>query len=532
MTKKELGSSHAIIGEKIGNYRITKKLSEGGMGVLFIAEHTLMGKEVVIKALRPKYSENEEMIQRFFFEAKSAAKIKHPNIVEVFDFGYHRDGSAYLIMELLEGASLALEIHRWGQFPVSRAVEIAKQLCHALSAAHKNDIIHRDLKPDNIFLIKDVVIPGGERVKVLDFGIAKLLSDSPMEVVQTEVDALVGTPEYMAPEQCRGAGHVDHRVDIYAMGCILFEMLCGRPPFVREGKGEVMGAHMYEKPPSPREFNPRIPSALGNLISAALKKDREKRPQTMDELGELLRENSSASANAEVSHRLPSEFSNTDIGTAPTISSEKIKAITPLEAGTTLADPVSEENNQESVIPKRRKLPLTVGVAFLIIGSIIVILALINKERTEKESENTEKGEAVSKKELDAMSPPSSLRSSEINAIIATKQSSLNRCAVGTGLKDRFSIRLELNKKGQVIQVEFIKGNSELYPCVRGVLENMVFLGSESVVRTDFQVIGSAPTVKKRVVPKKNVLKKKHPRKPKKKKEKPSTEPIGSGFLD
>src|SRR5207248_990205 len=156
--------------------------------------------------------------------------VRHPGIVEIYDFGFLADGCAYIVMEFLDGQGLAGRIAARGRMPALEALSIARQIAGALSAAHGKSIVHRDLKPDNVFLVRDPEMPSGERIKLLDFGIAKLAGDTGINAQKTRTGAVMGTPTYMAPEQCRGVG-VDHCADLYALGCILFEMLCGRPPF-------------------------------------------------------------------------------------------------------------------------------------------------------------------------------------------------------------------------------------------------------------------------------------------------------------
>ncbi|MFH0902941.1 MAG: bifunctional serine/threonine-protein kinase/formylglycine-generating enzyme family protein [Pseudomonadota bacterium] len=276
------------VGQVLGNYRIAGKLGQGGMGTVYLAEHCLLGKKVVIKVLHQRLCSNAEMISRFFNEAKAAATIEHKGIASVFDFGRGSDGSAFIVMEYLQGESLGDHLDRVGRLDIGAATSIARQVASALTAAHAKGIIHRDLKPDNVFLVPDSDMPGGVLAKVLDFGIAKLAAETAGAVVRTQTQALLGTPLYMSPEQCRGAGRVDLRSDIYSLGCMLFHMVCGQPPFVREGLGEVMGAHMYETPPAPTTVEPSIPAELEGVLLATLAKQPEERPQTMEELSNVL----------------------------------------------------------------------------------------------------------------------------------------------------------------------------------------------------------------------------------------------------
>ncbi len=274
-----------VIGETVGSYKIVSKLSVGGMGTVYKAEHTLIGKLAAVKVLHPELSRVQDLVNRFFNEAKATTSIKHPGIVEIFDFGYMESGHAYLIMEFLDGMSLARRCKTGGKMGEGDAAMLLRGVCSALSAAHAKGIVHRDLKPDNIFLVPDPDTAIGERTKVLDFGIAKLTDVGPAGSA-TKTGAVMGTPTYMSPEQCRGTGVVDQRADLYSMGCIFHELLTGRPPFVNLGAGELIGAHLYVEPPRPSEVLPTISRESEKLIMALLSKDPNHRPQTAKELGQ------------------------------------------------------------------------------------------------------------------------------------------------------------------------------------------------------------------------------------------------------
>ncbi len=272
-----------MIGESLGSYRIVDTLGEGGMGVVYIAEHSLLGRKAAVKRLLPEYSNNKDMVERFFNEARAAAMIKHPGIVQIFDFGYADNGSAYIVMEYLEGEGLTSRIEGVGRLPADEVYHLTRQVAGALAAAHNAGIIHRDLKPDNIHIVRDPQVPGGERTKVLDFGIAKLLGNSPA-TAKTRTGAMMGSPMYMSPEQCRGAGEVDLRADIYSLGCVMYHMATGRPPFEGDGVGEIIGKHIYEVPVEPRSFAPDLPDALQAIIMCTLAKEPDARYATMDDL--------------------------------------------------------------------------------------------------------------------------------------------------------------------------------------------------------------------------------------------------------
>jgi len=273
-----------MIGQTVGSYEIKSKLGEGGMGIVYAAEHTIMGRHAVVKVLRPHLSSDKTIVKRFFNEARAAASIRHPGIVDVYDVGYHEDGSAYIVMDLLEGESLAQRLNREHKLGVDTALSLVRQVLGALAAAHAQGIVHRDLKPDNIFIVRDPEIATGERAKILDFGIAKLAGESAGHGVMTQTGAVMGTPVYMSPEQCRGAGEVDHRTDLYAMGCILFQTLCGRPPFVADAPGDLMVAHLRDEPPKLRALAPSQSVELEEIVSGLLAKQPDQRFASADAL--------------------------------------------------------------------------------------------------------------------------------------------------------------------------------------------------------------------------------------------------------
>ncbi|MEO7731050.1 MAG: serine/threonine-protein kinase [Kofleriaceae bacterium] len=269
-------------GQTIGQYRVTGLIGQGGMGAVYAGEHTLLGRPAAIKVLLPELSQKQDIVMRFFNEARAATAIRHPGIVEIYDFGWTPEGAAFIVMEHLQGETLARRAAR-GQLPWGAALAITRQIAGALGAAHGKGIVHRDLKPDNIFLVLDPEVPGGERIKLLDFGIAKLAGDATTTAHVTKTGAVMGTPTYMAPEQCRGVV-VDHRADLYALGCIVFELCTGQPPFQGEGTGDVIGAHIHVPPPTLGALDVRVPPAVELLVARLLMKAPAQRVQTADEL--------------------------------------------------------------------------------------------------------------------------------------------------------------------------------------------------------------------------------------------------------
>ncbi len=275
-----------MIGQVIGNYRIVSELGRGGMGVVYRAEHVQLGRPAALKVLLPQLSSDAQIVQRFFNEARAASSIDHPGIVEIYDFGRHTDGSAYIVMALLKGESLDHRLMR----PIAplEAASLIAQVAGALAAAHARGIVHRDLKPDNIYLVPNELLLGGIQVKLLDFGIAKL-ADEGHSGFRTQTGVLIGTPAYMSPEQCMGRADLDHRTDLYSIGCILFHMLCGRPPFFSEqGTGVMIAMHLRDPVPDPRTLAPHLPEPLVAIILRLLEKDPAARFQSALELRQAL----------------------------------------------------------------------------------------------------------------------------------------------------------------------------------------------------------------------------------------------------
>ena len=271
-----------MLGATIGTYRVLNKIGEGGMGTVYLGQHALLGRKAAIKVLLPALSANEEIVKRFFNEARAVTVISDPGIVQVFDFGFHTDGSAYIVMELLEGEPMDKRLARIGRFGLIECLRLMRLICTSLGAAHAKGIVHRDLKPENIFIVGDPAVPGGERAKILDFGIAKLSGDEPGRL-KTRTGALMGTPVYMSPEQCRGASDIDHRSDIYTMGCVMFTMLTGRPPFDGEA-GELFAAHLREPPPLASSRVPELPGIVDQFLQQCLRKSPAERFPSMIEL--------------------------------------------------------------------------------------------------------------------------------------------------------------------------------------------------------------------------------------------------------
>jgi serine/threonine protein kinase len=263
-------------GDVLGAYRLIDEIGRGGMGQVFAAKHRALGKQVAIKVLRERYATDRESLRRFFREARTACAIEHPNIVEISDFIEDERGRAFYVMEYLRGRTLQDRLDM-GPLAPPEALPIARQIADALSALHGAEIMHRDLKPANIFLVPSGRPEAGEHVKLLDFGLAKATDlDAPSELA-TSPNFLLGTPEYMAPEQIKRPQDVDWRADIYAFGTVLFEMLVGERPIVATTPGELLVKLVTTEPPRLAERVDTTPE-LDTLVARCLDKDPERRP--------------------------------------------------------------------------------------------------------------------------------------------------------------------------------------------------------------------------------------------------------------
>jgi serine/threonine-protein kinase len=346
----------------IGAYKVLRKIGKGGMGAVYLAEHTLLGRKAAIKVLLPSFSSNESILRRFFNEARAVTQISDPGIVQVFDFGHDADGSAFLVMELLEGETMTRRLARIGRFSVTDAVRLVRLACTSLAAAHAKGIVHRDLKPDNLFIVGDPAVTGGERPKILDFGIAKLSGEA-SDMNKTGTGILIGTPLYMSPEQCRGAGEVDHRSDIYSIACVLFKLITGQPVFAGAGSGDVIASHLREPPPLAKSILPDLPDMIDLILQRCLHKDPDRRYQNMGELADAL-----GQAEHILYHSDQPTLSGESLPPAAPTPSPAPITLTPLpESPTTITSAVGQPT---SLHRRRTRWPVIAGAAVATIAIV------------------------------------------------------------------------------------------------------------------------------------------------------------------
>ena len=344
-------------GAMVGGYRIERQLGQGGAGTVYAAEEPTIKRRVAIKVLRRALADDEPMALRFEREARVVNEIHHPGIIDVFAVGKLDDGRPYLVMSLLEGASLREEIERLGAIPLGEAWRITRAVADALGAAHAAGVVHRDLKPDNVFLERAVGAGGAARVRVLDFGIAKVDTlgpgDAPMKLTGTGVP--LGTPAYMAPEQWWAAG-ITARTDQYALGVMLFEMLAGRAPFASQAFAELVHQHVHEPPPRLGDVGAAAPEAVEALVARLLAKAPEDRFASMAaviEAGDLAFTGIAAPALA-IAPRLSVSLQEITVATAETVL---------------VADPEGEEA-RVAALPGAQSLTryLSLHAAILVLG--------------------------------------------------------------------------------------------------------------------------------------------------------------------
>ncbi len=391
-----------MLGQSIdGRYRIDGLIGAGGMGTVYRATRLLIGDEVAIKILHTDQTDANSS-ERFRREAQAAARLKHPNAVSIYDFGVSTDGLQYLVMEFVEGASLR-EATKQGPLSFPTVIEIISQVCAALDEAHRRHIIHRDIKPDNIIIDSTL---SGLRVKVLDFGIAKLRDETASHITQT--GSVMGTPHYMSPEQCLGE-ELDSRADVYSVGIVLYEMLCGRVPFNSPISTAVVVQHVSQPPPSLREINPAVPHALEAVVLHAIEKTRDARPPTAGALAHELKaalRSEGAPAYSVSGLQASQPFLSNILIDEETIERRKANSPSQPDLSKTvhLASPragipslggvprLTAENGAATTASLKQSIPtkyVGVGLAALVVVGLVLLLAMWPRAGTEEAKNET-----------------------------------------------------------------------------------------------------------------------------------------------
>jgi serine/threonine protein kinase len=379
----------SLIGQTLaGKYRIDARLSEGGMGTVYRGTHVLMEKTVAIKVLHPSLAADEKIVARFSREARAASRISHPNALSVTDFGEDDNGIVFLVMEYLNGKTLKEVIRNEGPMQLNRVVDIMRQVGGALQTAHAQGVVHRDLKSDNIMLITTTV---GEHAKVLDFGIAKIKEpEGRVDPGLTAPNLVIGTPQYMSPEQCSQSVEIDTRSDIYSFGVILFEMLAGHVPFGGDSPTMIMLKHLQESVPSVLEERNDLPPAIGRVISRAMAKVPENRYQTIEELLEDLTIGAGMSVTSTANSRARGGSEATDARIpGATDSADEVTIVRPRE------EPLSGPRRAPITVPvpsnvqiqprptsnfKPLKILIPSAVAMLVVFAVIYALTRNNED--------------------------------------------------------------------------------------------------------------------------------------------------------
>lgn len=379
-----------------GKYKIVRLMAEGGMGDIYLAENTTINKKVALKLLKTELNTRKDIIERFKQEAIAASQIGHTNIIDIYDTGITNEGVHFIVMELLTGVNLGDILQEYPVIEKKRAIHIIQQLLSALQAAHEKGIIHRDIKPENIFLIDIGVVQ--DFVKLVDFGVAKLTG---VQGRLTAPDTTFGTPFYMAPEQASGADKVDGRADLYSVGIVLYEMLCGQVPYPCESINEFFAKFYSRSPiPLPHTLSPDIDEELEKIILKALEFEPDNRYQTADEFNKALKEYTLKQSGQTITQEdllLPVKEESDQIEISDIIEvtplSEKmnikkeVSRVTPLPpkkaiknahpSNLEIADTLSKIDNLNILTKttrKKRYAYLTVGIIILLILSSIMIL--------------------------------------------------------------------------------------------------------------------------------------------------------------
>ncbi|MBM4342679.1 MAG: serine/threonine protein kinase [Deltaproteobacteria bacterium] len=351
-----------LIGQMIGGrFLVLKKIGSGGMGSVYRARQEGMDRDVAIKVLLGDLKSNETVLRRFTLEALAVSRLRHPNTIQIFDYGQTPDGNPYIAMELLEGLTLYDLLRKERPLPIRRALRVMAQVAQSLAEAHGKEIVHRDLKPENIFLVQ--VGDNADYVKVLDFGVAKLRDHKSEAGTLTQAGSIFGTPRYMSPEQC-SAQPVDARSDLYTLGIILYEMVTGNAPFGGDQALQLLLAHVNEAPVPPSKATEQqvIPAEVEDLVLQLLEKRPEKRVQAAGEFAKRCQELADALPTAFDQHvgSAEAESLGVRLGSATTAAVLTARTVRPIVPGDQTAD-LSAVPDLVMPAPATPKWPLAVG---------------------------------------------------------------------------------------------------------------------------------------------------------------------------
>ena len=422
------------IGRSIGSngrYRIQDVIGEGGMGVVYEAHDVQVDRQVAIKLVRRECLTDSKFVTRFRRELEVTSQLRHPSTIRVYEHGETDDGRPYMVMELLTGQSLAERLEQ-GRIPEFQALQFARQIAESLSEAHEHGIFHRDLKPDNIF-IETVGVT--TVIKVLDFGIAGGLDALKL----TRAGEVFGTPQYMSPEQCNGTD-LDHRTDIYSLGCILYEMLEGKPPFSAESPMATMLKHVRTKVPTPRHASP----ATVKLLQLALRKDRTKRIQSAGRFAELIGQALGAVRAAEEGRSIP------ELSGALAASAVHTGAFAPITSGPGQA--VQRPTMHPGNIAQS-KLPLVL-MALGVFGLLVTILMLLSSDNDDAGAVDTKAVEAKDEPDSDVGLPMcrpvirSNIEAAHVQ--VDGKSVCMTPCEITVPVGDNKTHEIRLSKPGYI----------------------------------------------------------------------------------
>lgn len=381
-------------GQLFGNYRVVRLIGEGGFGEVYLVENQLIQRRAAVKVLHPELAQNAELVHRFLNEARAASAICHPNIVEVLDAGSTPDGAPYILMEFLEGVSLQKRLADRGRHALPQVLDIANQVGSALVAAHAAGIVHRDLKPENLFLVPDTRAPNGERVKILDFGIAKIrLGSSSGGTVKTRTGLILGSPAYMSPEQCKDTGDVDVRSDVYSFATILYEMLVGTTPHVAASGTELLVMHLTRTPTPLRELVPQVPAKVDAAIMRGLAREREDRFPSMGSFIVALCADLAVPATNRILH--------TEVQVAGSIPVTGMNPTASPPRGTTFSratgeiEEADERDEELFAATRNRRWPLIALGGVVVLGVVMMLLLLPSRESAPQPKANTSSVVAV-----------------------------------------------------------------------------------------------------------------------------------------